>query len=54
MKIERTFNENSNIKLEDILKSIVDKHIDKCIDDFFKDLNIKEIESIRKGDFTLC
>ena len=54
MKIERTFNENSNIKLDDILKSIVDKHVYKSIDDFFKDLNIKEIDSIRKGVFTLC
>ncbi|MDK0845893.1 hypothetical protein P5E44_06775 [Clostridium perfringens] len=54
MKIERVFNENSNIKLENIVKSIIDENLDKSIDEFFKSLNIKEIDSIIKGDFTLC
>ena len=54
MKIEKVFKENSEIKLEDILKSIFDANIENNIANFFESLNIKEIDSIRKGDFTLC
>lgn len=54
MKIERIFKEHSNIKLEDIVKSIIDENLDKSISDFFKNLNIKEVDSIIKGDFILC
>lgn len=54
MKIERVFKENSEIKLEDILKSIIEKESKNAIENFFKGLDIKEIDCIRKGDFTLC
>lgn len=54
MKIERVFKENSEIKLDDILKSILEDQFKNDIDNFFKSLNIQEIEFIRKGEFTLC
>lgn len=54
MKIEKVFKENSEIKLDDILKSLLEDQSKNAIDNFFKSLNIKEIECIRKGDFTIC
>lgn len=54
MKIQRVFKENSEIKLEDILRSIFEDDSKNTVDNFFRSLNIKDIDSIRKGDFTLC
>lgn len=54
MKIERVFKENSEIKLDHILKSILEDQSKNDIDEFFKSLNIQEIDYIIKGDFTLC
>lgn len=54
MKIERIFKENSEIKLDDILKSILEDKSKNDIDEFFKNLNIQEIDCIIKGDFILC
>lgn len=54
MKIEVVYKENSNIKLDDILKSIFEAHNQNNINNFFESLNIKEVDCIRKGDFTLC
>lgn len=54
IKIQRVFKENSEIKLEDILRSIFEDDSKNTVDNFFRSLNIKDIDSIRKGDFTLC
>lgn len=54
MTIHRIFKENSEINLDDIVKSIIEQNSKKSIDEFFESLNIKEINCIRKGDFTLC
>lgn len=54
MKIEKVFKENSEIKLEDILKSIFETNSESNITNFFESLNIKEIDCIKKGDFKLC
>lgn len=54
MKIERVFKENSEIKLADIIKSIIEDDSKNTVDNFFKSLNIKDVDCIRKGDFTLC
>ena len=54
IKIQRVFKENSEIKLEDILRSIFEDDSKNTVDNFFRSLNIKDIDSIQKGDFTLC
>ena len=54
IKIQRVFKENSEIKLEDILRSIFEDDSKNTVDNFFRSLNIKDIDSIRKGDFTIC
>lgn len=37
MKVERVFNINSNLKLEDIVNSLVDERIDNFIKKYYSD-----------------
>lgn len=48
MKIERIFNEESNVKFEEILNSLLAELIDTCIEDYYNASN--HTTSFEKGD----
>lgn len=50
MKIERIFAENNELKLEDIVKSIIKKTIDKKISIYYSNLKENHATSSKKGD----
>lgn len=50
MKVERVFNNNSNITFEDIILSLIDKEVDRLIDDYYHQNKVNTATSHEEGD----
>ncbi|MGM7724081.1 hypothetical protein [Metabacillus sp. Hm71] len=49
MKIERIFNEESNITLQDTLKSVIDEFIDRLVDTYYSQDKVNTTTSHAEG-----
>lgn len=54
MKIERTFNENSNIKLDDIITSLIKEKIQTSLKDYYDSLLSDDLNNDFNGGKISC